>query len=72
MIIIEETIVVGADGRATLTLPPSVTPGPHRAVLQVDEAPGEARPAPKAGCLKGFRMAPDFDAPIEDFREYME
>ncbi len=71
MITIEETIVVDEQGRATLTLPPSVTPGPHRAVLQVDEAPA-ARPAPKAGCLKGFWMAPDFDAPLEDFREYME
>ena len=72
MITIEETIVVGADGRATLTLPPSVKPGPHRAVVQVDEASAEARPAPKAGCLKGFWMAPDFDAPLEDFREYLE
>jgi hypothetical protein len=72
MITIEETIIVDADGRATLTLPPSVKPGPHRAVLQVDEAPAVTRPAPKAGCLKGVWMAPDFDAPLEDFREYME
>jgi hypothetical protein len=26
--------------------------------------------APKAGCLKGFWMAPDFDEPLEDFQEY--
>ena len=77
MITIEETIVVNASGQATLTLPPSVKPGAHRAVLHVDEAPlgatpaGQA-PAPKAGCLKGFWMSPDFDAPLEDFREYME
>ena len=25
-----------------------------------------------AGSLKGFWMAPDFDEPLEDFREYME
>jgi len=25
------------------------------------------------GCLKGkIRMTPDFDAPLEDFKEYME
>ena len=73
MITIEETIVVDAEGRATLTLPPSVKPGPHRAVVQVDEAPAPGgRPAPKAGCLKGFWMAPDFDAPLEEFRDYME
>ena len=34
----------------------------------------ESRPkiAPVAGSLKGFWMAPDFDEPLEDFREYME
>ena len=29
--------------------------------------------SPKAGFLKGtFKMSPDFDEPLEDFREYME
>ncbi len=34
------------------------------------------RPAPKAtlplepGCLKGFWMSDDFNAPLEDFKEY--
>ncbi len=29
--------------------------------------------SPKAGFLKGtFVMSPDFDEPLEDFREYME
>lgn len=68
MVTIEETIVVNAAGQATLTLPPTITPGAHRAVLHVDEAPlssapGGQLPAPKAGCLKGFWMSPDFDAP---------
>lgn len=27
---------------------------------------------PKAGCMKGtFKMADDFNAPLEDFKEYM-
>lgn len=27
---------------------------------------------PKAGCMKGtFKMADDFDAPLDDFKEYM-
>lgn len=76
MITIEETLVVDAEGRATLTLPPSVKPGRHRAVVQIEEvvasAPETKRVARKAGSLKGFWMAPDFDAPLEDFREYME
>jgi DNA-damage-inducible protein J len=28
---------------------------------------------PKPGCMKGkIRMADDFDAPLDDFKEYME
>lgn len=28
---------------------------------------------PQFGCAKGrFKMAPDFDEPVEDLREYME
>jgi hypothetical protein len=27
---------------------------------------------PKPGSLKGFWMSPDFDAPLEEFKEYME
>ncbi len=28
---------------------------------------------PKAGCLKGiFKMSPDFNEPLDDFKEYME
>lgn len=29
--------------------------------------------SPKAGFLKGtFKMSPDFDEPLDDFKEYME
>ena len=31
------------------------------------------KPAPKAGSAKGLiHVAPDFDAPLEDFKPYME
>ncbi|MCU0327037.1 MAG: DUF2281 domain-containing protein [Spirosomaceae bacterium] len=31
-----------------------------------------SKPHPKAGCMKGtFKMADDFDAPLDDFKEYM-
>lgn len=30
------------------------------------------RNTPRPGCMKGFWMAPDFDEPLEDFKEYME
>jgi hypothetical protein len=31
-----------------------------------------AKKHPKAGCMKGtFKMANDFDEPLDDFKEYM-
>ena len=33
---------------------------------------GKQAPPLRAGCLKGFWMSPDFDEPLEDFKEYME
>ncbi len=76
MITIEETLVVDEEGHAVLTLPPSVKPGRHRVVVQIEdevaEVPPKTKVTPKAGSLKGIWMAPDFDAPLEDFREYME
>jgi hypothetical protein len=78
MITLEETVFVNAQGEATVKMPPTVKPGAHRVVLHVDEntlatpnAEAGIR-APKAGCLKGIWMAPDFEAPLEDFREYTE
>ena len=73
MITIEETLLVQPDGSATVIVPPSVAPGHHRFILHVDEAPlNPPSPIPKAGCLKGIWMSQDFDAPLEDFREYMQ
>ncbi len=48
-----------------------------RAMLMSDagyEARGERPPRPGPGLFKGIikYMAPDFDAPLEDMREYME
>ncbi|MBC7528336.1 MAG: DUF2281 domain-containing protein [Chthonomonadaceae bacterium] len=38
-----------------------------------DETASDEKPRPRFGSGKGiFRMAHDFDAPLEDFREYME
>ena len=44
---------------------------PVARLAAIEEA---ARPARRLGTLKGtiLHMAPDFDAPLEDFREYME
>jgi hypothetical protein len=63
------------DGTLHLPLPPELRQGKLKvtATLEPTEAP---KPA-KAGVwqelgLVGFWMAPDFDAPLEDFKDYME
>ena len=43
---IETTAVIGEDRKLTVQLPPDVTPGSHRVVVVIEEAPAApARPA---------------------------
>jgi antitoxin (DNA-binding transcriptional repressor) of toxin-antitoxin stability system len=37
-----------------------------------EAATNRKKPNRKPGCLKGFWMADDFDAPLEEMKEYME
>ena len=64
------------DGSLHLPVPPELRGGKIRieAVLErvEDSSAAQAEATPRAGCLKGFWMAPDFDEPLEDFKEYME
>ena len=64
-----------ADGTLHLPLPPELGRGKFKVEAKV-EALVEPVPRAKAGLWKGlpdrFWMAPDFDAPLDDFREYME
>jgi hypothetical protein len=35
--------------------------------------PQSSKIHPKAGCMKGtFQMSPDFNEPLDDFKEYMK
>jgi Protein of unknown function (DUF2281) len=39
---------------------------------KVEKQPTPSKSTPKAGFLKGtFVLSPDFDEPLEDFKEYM-
>ena len=61
-----------ADGTVRLPLPPELRHAPVKvtATLETASAP-EARP--RFGCLAGkIQLPPDFDEPLEDFKEYME
>jgi hypothetical protein len=61
-----------ADGNVRLTLPPELRNAPVKVTATV-EAATEQVGRPQFGCLAGkIELAPDFDEPLEDFREYME
>ena len=63
-----------ADGTLHLPLPEELRHGKIQVTATVQRA-DEAAPRARAGVWigrQGFWMAPDFDAPLEDFREYME
>jgi prevent-host-death family protein len=46
----------------------------EKPVARIVGAAVPERPAPRFGTLSGtvLAMAPDFDAPLEDFKDYME
>ena len=60
----------------------SLTPGTELVITEndrpiarlVSEAEPAAKPPRRLGTMKGtvLYMAPDFDAPLEDFKDYME
>ena len=56
----EEVIITENDQPVARIVPPTATTTP--------------KPQRKLGTLRGtvLHMAPDFDAPLEDFKEYME
>lgn len=60
-----------ADGTLHLPVPDELKAGKVK-VVAILEAANPIKPRRQAGCLKGFWIAPDFDAPLEEFREYME
>ena len=65
------TVILEAasDGTLHLPVPEELRHGKVEVVATLRPAPAE-RPVLRAGCLKGFWIAPDFDAPIEDFKDY--
>jgi hypothetical protein len=60
------------DGSLHLPLPPELR-GSKVKVSATLEAAEPSKAKPRFGCLAGkIVMAPDFDEPLEDFKEYME
>jgi hypothetical protein len=59
-----------ADGTLHLPVPEELRHGKVEVVATIRPVSTEAKPM-RAGSLKGIWMAPDFDAPLEEFKDYM-
>ena len=67
---ITQTVVVPANHRLTIDVPREIPAG--SVILTFTPAETEKLKERVFGCAKGqFRMADDFDAPLEDFKDYM-
>ena len=67
---ITQTVEIPADRHLTIEVPREVPTGP----VILTFTPAEVKPIKERafGCAKGqFKMADDFDAPLEDFKDYM-
>ena len=68
---IEQTIEVPASHRLTIDVPPEVPMGQTK-IIYFPQASPKSGERGGFGCAKGkYRMAEDFDAPLEDFKDYM-
>jgi hypothetical protein len=67
---VTQTVEIPASHRLTIDVPREVPTGP--VILTFTPAKAERIKERGFGCAKGqFHMAEDFDAPLEDFRDYM-
>ena len=67
---VTQTIEVPASHRLTIDIPREVPAGP--VILTFTPVKPEQKKVPVFGSAKGkYRMADDFDAPLDDFKGYM-
>ena len=69
---IEQTVEVPADHRLIIDVPSEIPAGPVVLTFTPKAAKQEQKKEREFGCAKGeYWMADDFDAPLEDFKDYM-
>jgi hypothetical protein len=74
------TVIMEPAADGTLHIPVPAEWLHHRIRVKAEMEPvakpqdnlNKTRIAPLPGCLKGFRMADDYDEPLGDFKEYTE
>lgn len=76
MSIITAILEPDADGSIRILLPPELRGAKVKIEAKLEPAESPPHQKAKAGLMKDmpghFWMADDFDAPLEDFKEYME
>jgi subtilisin-like proprotein convertase family protein len=69
---VTKTVNIPASRRLTIDVPLEVPEGQVILTFTPKAAQWEQKKERKFGCAKGqFRMAEDFDEPLEDFKDYM-
>jgi len=69
---IEQTIEVPASHRLIINIPSEIPVGKAVFTLTPKAAVQEQKKERESGCAKGdYWMADDFDAPLDDLRDYM-
>ena len=67
---ITQTVKIPADRRLIIDVPPEIPAG--RTILGFTPIEAKQKKTPVFSCAKGqFKMASDFDEPLEDFKDYM-
>ena len=70
---VTQTVEIPESRRLIIDVPREVPTGAAILSFTLQEIPAEERPQERVfGCSKGkYRMADDFDAPLDDFKDYM-
>jgi len=68
---ISQTVEIPASHRLVIDVPPEIPVGPVILTFTPKAAPKSGERG-GFGCAKGkYRMSEDFDAPLDDFKDYM-
>jgi hypothetical protein len=69
---VTQTVEIPASRRLTIEVPPEIPVGPVILTFTPKAVVQEPIKERKSGCVKGdYWMADDFNAPLEDFKDYM-
>jgi hypothetical protein len=69
---VTQTVEIPESHRLTIDVPREVPAGPVILTFTPKTAEQERKKEREFGCVKGdYWMADDFDAPLEDFKDYM-